>query len=124
MTLPATAKWILLALLGIAIAIGVAIAAANLTSQQIGIANESVSAGDALAPALSVPGEESPRAHAPDREQGPGEEEEPTLPGESPTLANPEEPATEEPLPSGEEPSSSQSEGAGEDHGHGPDGDD
>jgi hypothetical protein len=123
-TLPATAKWILLALLGLAIAIGVAIAAANLTSQQIGIANESVSAGDALAPALSVPGEETPRSNSPDREQGPGEEEESTLPGESPTLANPEEPAIEEPLPSGEEPSSSQSEGSGEDHGHGPDGDD
>jgi len=55
MSLPATAKWVLLALAGLAVAIGIAIAAANLTSQQIGIASESVSAGDALAPALQAP---------------------------------------------------------------------
>ena len=55
MSLGATAKWVLLALAGLAIAIAIAIAAANLTSQQIGIASESVSAGDALAPALQAP---------------------------------------------------------------------
>ena len=55
MSLSATAKWVLLALAGLAIAIAIAIAAANLTSQQIGIASESVSAGDALAPALQAP---------------------------------------------------------------------
>jgi hypothetical protein len=54
-SLSATAKWVLLALAGLAIAIAIAIAAANLTSQQIGIASESVSAGDALAPALQAP---------------------------------------------------------------------
>lgn len=48
----ATAKWIGLALLGVAIAAAVAIAASNLVSRQIGIASESVSAGDALAPAV------------------------------------------------------------------------
>lgn len=55
MSLSATAKWVLLALAGLAIAIAIAIAAANLTSHQIGIASESVSAGDALAPALQAP---------------------------------------------------------------------
>jgi outer membrane biosynthesis protein TonB len=55
MSLPASVKWVLLALLGLAIAIGVAFAAANLASRQIGIASESVSAGDALAPALQAP---------------------------------------------------------------------
>lgn len=48
----ATVKWIGLALLGLVIAAVVAIAASNLVSQQIGIASESVSAGDSLAPAL------------------------------------------------------------------------
>ena len=38
--MPATAKWVLLALAGLAVAIGVAIAAANLTGQQIGIASD------------------------------------------------------------------------------------
>ena len=52
MRLSATAKWIGLALLGLAIAAAVAIAASNLVSRQIGVASESVSAGDALAPAV------------------------------------------------------------------------
>jgi hypothetical protein len=47
-----TAKWIALALLGLAISAGVAVAASNLVSRQIGIASESVSAGDDLAPAV------------------------------------------------------------------------
>ncbi len=46
----ATLKWLGLALLGIAIAAGVAIAAGNLAGQQIGLSSESISAGDALAP--------------------------------------------------------------------------
>lgn len=52
MRIPETAKWIGLALLGLAISAAVAIAASNLVSEQIGIASESVSAGDALAPAV------------------------------------------------------------------------
>lgn len=89
MTLSATAKWILLALLGLAIAIGIAIAAAHLTSQQIGIASESVSAGDTLAPALNAPPAGRPR------EDG-GERTEPeppttTSPSEPPTTTAPEE---------------------------------
>ncbi|HEX6455801.1 MAG TPA: hypothetical protein VF009_04710 [Solirubrobacterales bacterium] len=117
MSLSAAAKWVLLALVGVAIAIGVAIAAANLTSQQIGIANESVSAGDALAPSLSVPAEGKP--HHPSGDHGGPEEETPTT---LPTA--PEGPAFQEPRPTTEEPSSPQGEGTGEDHGHGPDGDD
>jgi hypothetical protein len=49
-----TAKWIALALLGLAISAGVAVAAGNLVSRQIGIASESVSAGDELAPAVET----------------------------------------------------------------------
>ncbi len=52
MNLSATTKWISLALLGLAIAALVAVAASNLVSRQIGIASESVSAGDQLAPAV------------------------------------------------------------------------
>lgn len=48
---PAALKWIGLALLGIAIAAGISIAASRLTSRQIGLASEPISAGDALAPA-------------------------------------------------------------------------
>ena len=48
----ATTKWIALALLGLAIAGGVAFAASRLVSEQIGIASESVSAGYDLAPAV------------------------------------------------------------------------
>jgi hypothetical protein len=93
MSLPATAKWVLLALLGLTIAIGVAIAAANLTSQQIGIASESVSAGDALAPALSVPGERPPSGRGHDHEEEPST----TKPSEptSPTGEAPEPPSGE-----------------------------
>jgi len=47
-----TVKWIALALLGLAISAGVAVAASNLASRQIGIASESFSAGDELAPAV------------------------------------------------------------------------
>jgi len=52
MSFPATFKWIGLALLGLAIAAAVAIAASHLTSQQIGLASESITAGDKLAPAV------------------------------------------------------------------------
>ncbi len=52
MKLSATVKWIGLALLGLAISAAVAIAASDLVSRQIGIASESVSAGDTLAPAV------------------------------------------------------------------------
>jgi len=65
MSMPATTKWVLLALVGLAIAIGVAIAGANLASRQIGIASESVSAGNALAPALQAPADNGPQNQPP-----------------------------------------------------------
>jgi len=88
MKLPASAKWVLLALAGLAIAIGVAVAATNLTSQQIGIASESVSAGDVLAPSLRTPeGEGNGKGGG---HEGPGGKEQttPTTPAEP---ASPEE---------------------------------
>jgi hypothetical protein len=53
---PATVRWLGLALLGILIAAGVAYAASRLASQQIGLASEPISAGDALAPTLQPRG--------------------------------------------------------------------
>lgn len=80
MNLRAAVKWVALALAGLAIAIGVAIAAANLTSQQIGIASESVSAGDTLAPSLRTP-EEREDSKQGGHDRGPGDET--TTPAES-----------------------------------------
>ena len=115
MRLPASAKWVALALAGLAIAIGVAVAAANLTSQQIGIASESVSAGDSLAPSLKVP-REKPRGEGGDR-RGPEEERSTTGPSE------PEPPTTtsEEPVSPSEPPAEQGSDDYG---GSGSDGDD
>jgi len=90
-SLSATAKWVLLALLGLAIAIAIAIAAANLTSRQIGIASESVSAGDALAPALHVQPEGRPQGES-DGSSGSGPDGTTTVPSYPP-------PTTEEPPP-------------------------
>ena len=45
-------RWFALALLGIAVAALVAALASHLVSQQIGLASEPISAGDALAPRL------------------------------------------------------------------------
>jgi hypothetical protein len=117
-SLPATAKWILLALLGLAIAIGVAIAAANLTSQQIGIASESVSAGDALAPALRVPGGRP--SHGPGDERSPGEEEPPSTTPSEPPATTGEEPAA----PSEDIVEPGTESGSDDSGGHGSDGDD
>jgi hypothetical protein len=108
-SLSATVKWVLLALAGLAIAIGIAIAAANLTSRQIGIASESVSAGDALAPALNIPGKAKPQESG----GGSGQEGTATVPSYTPPAT-----ATEEPPFSPEEPS-----GSPDDHGGGGDSD-
>ncbi len=50
MRVSATVRWIGLALLGILVAAAVSVAASRLASQQIGLASEPISAGDALAP--------------------------------------------------------------------------
>ena len=96
MSRAAVAKWVLLALAGLAIAIAIAIAAANLTSRQIGIASESVSAGDALAPALNVAPEAGNREETDESGPGPGgDTSTPTVP-DYPTTTTTEEPPPEE----------------------------
>lgn len=67
MRVSGTVRWFGLALLGILIAAGVAFAASRLASQQIGLASEPISAGDALAPRAKAPGRpgKRPRHSAP-----------------------------------------------------------
>jgi hypothetical protein len=96
-------RWLGLALLGILVAAGVAIAASRLASQQIGLASEPIGAGDALAPAAgSHPPRQRPRRHrAPVK---PAETERPpvtTAPPVSPPVTTPEAPPAgwEEPVP-------------------------
>ncbi|MGN6276475.1 MAG: hypothetical protein ACTHNP_11200 [Solirubrobacterales bacterium] len=103
------AKWVALALVGLAIAIGVAIAAANLTSQQIGIASESVSAGDALAPSLRTPEEREEQRGQEGRDKARNEKPEPA-PAES--TGREEEPLPEE-TPSPNEPTEQRSDDYG-----------
>lgn len=66
MRVPATMRWLGLALLGILIAVGVSIAASRLASQQIGLASQPISAGDALAPAA----QQRPKRHRPGQRSG------------------------------------------------------
>jgi hypothetical protein len=65
MRVTATMRWLGLALLGILIAVGVSIAASRLASQQIGLASQPISAGDALAPAA-----QGPKQHRPGQQSG------------------------------------------------------
>lgn len=107
MTLRGSIRWIALALLGLLIAAAVALAASNLASQQIGIASESVSAGDSLAPPVTsvhrghkdAPGKEKPSNQAePQGEPEPSPETE--RPAETEPSPETEQSAEPEPEPS------------------------
>ncbi len=98
MKVPATLRWVGLALLGILIAAGVSVAASSLASRQIGLASEPISAGDALAPARAegAPGHRRHRhrhEHS-QRQGGPSESPpaEPPPPAQPPEEALPPEP--------------------------------
>ncbi|HEY8808466.1 MAG TPA: hypothetical protein VIM28_00470, partial [Solirubrobacterales bacterium] len=90
MKVPATIRWVALALLGLLIAAGVSIAASSLVSQQIGLASEPISAGDALAPKASS---RANRHQSPRRKASPAKT--PTEPAPAETTAPP--PASTEP---------------------------
>lgn len=92
----ATIKWVGLALAGLLVAAGVAIAASNLASRQIGLASEPISAGDALAPATS-----HNRGHSsPSSGHGHGDSTTPTAPTTAPAQTVPEpEPTIQTPAP-------------------------
>lgn len=120
MRLPATAKWLGLALLGLLIAAAVAIAASRLASQQIGLASEPISAGDALAPAVASPppGRGTKQAHHRHRSEAP-----PGTTPANPPLTTPTEPTTTGPpsVPSQEHTQGDEGGGGGGGGGHGAD---
>ncbi len=88
-------RWIGLALLGILIAAAVAFAASRLASQQIGLASEPVTAGDALAPrAVEHANPTRHRAkHHPHRTQSSPTTPTPSESAEPPTYTTPPAPA-------------------------------
>lgn len=98
MRVPATIRWVALALLGLLIAAGVSIAASSLASQQIGLASEPISAGDALAPQASS---RANRHEGPRHKASPAKT--PTKPAPAETTAPP--PASTEPKPPAAPPS-------------------
>jgi hypothetical protein len=107
MRMPGTIRWAGLALLGVLIAAGVSIAASSLASQQIGLASEPVSAGDALAPQ----GQQRPQQRpAQNREQ-----QHVASPTQTPAASTPQEPTA--PLPTTPTPAGSGSSGGEQDHG-------
>jgi hypothetical protein len=86
----ATLKWLGLALIGLLVAAGVAIAAGNLVSRQIGLASEPISAGDTLAPAAG-----QNRGHgSPNPEHSHGDQTTPAAPGATPEPTPTPEPET------------------------------
>ena len=122
MRVPATIRWVALALLGLLIAAGVSIAASSLVSQQIGLASEPISAGDALAPQASS---RANRPQAPRHKASPAKT--PTQPAPAETTAPP--PASTEPQspstvpvvpapPSGPSPSGGEQDHGGGGSGH------
>jgi hypothetical protein len=117
--MPATVRWIVLALLGLLIAAGVSIAASSLVSQQIGLDSEPISAGDALAPQApsranrhqgarhKVPPAKTPVAPSPVETTAP-----------PPASTEPQPPSTVPVPPSGSRPSGGEQDHGGEAGGH------
>ena len=118
MRVPATIRWVALALLGLLIAAGVSIAASSLVSQQIGLASEPISAGDALAPQASS---QANRHHAPRHKASPAKTPTEPAPAETtappPASAEPQSPSTVPVVPA--PPSGSSPSGGEQDHGGG-----
>ncbi len=92
----ATLRWVGLALLGIAVAAAVSVAASRLVSQQIGLASQPISAGDALAPASATVGEKRKR-HRKRRAQAKPEAPAPSSEAPSPPATTPSPPSSPSP---------------------------
>jgi hypothetical protein len=119
--MPAALRWAGLALLGIVIAAAVSVAASRLASQQIGLASEPISAGDALAPARHEHRTAPAQSH---RSENHGSEEHGHAPHRSPPTTVPVQPATPTapaPSPPAEEGEPSQMSGDAEHGGGGAD---
>lgn len=121
MRVPAALRWAGLALLGIAIAAAVSVAASRLASQQIGLASEPISAGDALAPAPREQRAVPARHHRSEnhRSKGHGRTTHRNSPPSAPT--QPAIPVVPAPIPPAEESEPSNASGDGEHGGGGAD---
>jgi hypothetical protein len=107
-------RWLGLALLGILVAAAVSIAASRLASQQIGLASQPISAGDALAPAVR----QRPAGRHPGRHPGtPRTARKPTSPPPTTRATEPAPPPEPSPAP----PAQSQIGGARDGETGGPD---
>lgn len=109
-------RWLGLALLGILVAAAVSIAASRLASQQIGLASQPVSAGDALAPATERQVGQAARRHAHAHVQHRHHRETQHPPEHAPQLEEPTPPAS--PAPEAEPLAPSQPPTGGEDGEH------
>ncbi|MGZ8667338.1 MAG: hypothetical protein ACXWZM_09540, partial [Solirubrobacterales bacterium] len=103
MSPPDWIRWLGFALLGIVVAAAVSIAASRLSSQQIGLASEPISAGDQLVPKAVAPATPRPRRRQhrrQHRDHAPAEQ--PTAPRapSAPAAPTPPEPPTPAPSPS------------------------
>jgi len=119
--MPATVRWIVLALLGLLIAASVSIAASSLVSQQIGLDSEPISAGDALAPQAPSPAHRQDGArHKPPAKTPPAPAPtEPTIPPPASTESQPPPTVPAAPAPpSGSTPSGGEQDHGGEAPGH------
>jgi outer membrane biosynthesis protein TonB len=114
MRIPTAVRWTGLALLGILIAAAVSVAASRLASQQIGLASEPISAGDALAPAMRQQRATAPK-HGPVKPTKHPQQGVPSVPAQptEPAPAQPTEPAPA-PTPPVEAPEPSHPGGDGE----------
>lgn len=119
MRLPGAVKWTVLALVGLAIAAGVALAASALTSQQIGISAESISAGDALAPHAGRDHGGKSSNHGDGGTTGETTPSEPTETTTAPTEPETEPPPETTPSESGGDDSGGGGGGGSDDHGSG-----
>jgi hypothetical protein len=115
---PAAIRWVVLALLGLLIAAGVSIAASSLVSQQIGLASEPISAGDALAPqASSWANRHEPPRHKASPAKTPTEPAPAETTAPPPASTEPQSPSTVPVVPA--PPSGSSPSGGEQDHGGG-----
>jgi hypothetical protein len=110
----ASLRWAGLALLGIVIAAAVSVAASRLASQQIGLASEPITAGNALAPARHEH-HSAPAGQPRSGKHGPGRHGSPPAVPTQPVIPLPA------PSPPAEEVEPSQSGGDGEHGGGGAD---
>jgi hypothetical protein len=110
--MPPILHWLGLALVGILIAAGVSIAASSLASQQIGLASQPISAGDALAPAArEKPKQRRPKQHGTNRHTSTTSQPPPAPPSQPEPPAYSESPSTTPTVPPHESPESSSHDG-------------